>query len=189
MRRDEIAGLLPWIYREAARPGTPLDALLGVMEALHAPAERELAELDATFSPRRCPEAFLPLLARWVSLARPHGDGGGGGGPEASDPGRALAGSPGRLRELVAAAAQLARWRGTARGLVDYLETALGVPGFRVEENVPDASGTPRPFHVRVHAPAGAEPHRDLIRTIVEFEKPAYVTWEVAFPPVPEGDS
>jgi hypothetical protein len=41
--------------------------------------------------------------------------------------------------------------------------------------------GLPVPFHVRVVAPEAAKSQRELVERIVALEKPAYVTWELAF--------
>jgi hypothetical protein len=87
----------------------------------------------------------------------------------------------GRLRELVAAAAELSKWRGTRRGLMTYLEVATGLRGFDIQER-PDG----RPFHLRVVVPAGGDVHRALIERIVEQEKPIYTTHEVVFTPQPQ---
>ena len=87
----------------------------------------------------------------------------------------------GRLREVIAAAAYLSKWRGTAQGLLRFLETATGIDGFRIEEQVLDANGEHRPFHIRVRSPASAQAYRPLIERIVEMEKPAYVTYELQF--------
>ena len=87
----------------------------------------------------------------------------------------------GCLRELVAAAAYLSKWRGTMRGLTLFLETATGAPGFEINENVPDSDGSLRPYHIRVRAPEGVVSHRRLIEMIIEQEKPAYVTYDLEF--------
>ena len=178
MKQAEIATLLPGVFQRAIRPGTPLAALLAVMEAQHAPVEALLVELDGYFDPYRAPDLFVTLLAGWVDLDRLFA-----APPEALDEANIrhlYAPGLGRLRELVAAAAYLSRWRGTAHGLVRFLETAVGVTGFAVEEHVPGEDGRPRPFHIRVHVPAGAARFRPLITRIVELEKPAYVTYELA---------
>lgn len=183
MQRTEIERLLPEVFRRTLAPGSPLGALLDATEALHAPSEAVLAEIERYLSPYRAPDHFVPVLARWVDLDRfltsaP---------PAAADPGmqgqRALATGLGRLRELIAAAAYLSRWRGTARGLTLFLATATGLHGFEVDEQVVGPDGLPRPFHIRVSAPAGAAPYRTLIERIIEQEKPAYVTSELQFPP------
>jgi phage tail-like protein len=171
MKRNEIARLLPGIFQRTLEEGAPLAALLGVMEGLHAPSEAVLAELPALFHPLRAPERFVPFLARWVDLGVPVTTG------------------PGRLRELVAASVELSRWRGTARGLRLFLRTATGREDFLVEEQVPGPDGRPRPFHLRVLAPAGLEPHRPMVEAIIEREKPAYVTYELHFAQPPPGES
>ena len=195
MRSEEIARLLPDVFQAALRPPDQgvvepdrrLAALLEVMEGHHEPVERVLDTLHEHLDPRLAPDRFVPYLAGWVDLewlllAAP-------GEPI---PGPVpLASGLDRLRELVADASYLARWRGTARGLLRFLDVATGVPGFTVEEHVSageTAAGQDvpvRPFHIRVVAPRAAEPHRALIERIVASEKPAYVTWELAFAPEP----
>jgi hypothetical protein len=87
----------------------------------------------------------------------------------------------GRLRELIAAAAYLSKWRGTSRGLLLFLETATGAAGFKVDEHVPDQQGKARPFHIKVVAPAETASYDSLLRRIITIEKPAYVTYELEF--------
>ena len=171
MKRNEIARLLPGVFQRTLDENGPLVALLGVMEALYAPSEAALAELPALFHPLRAPERFVPFLARWVDLGVPVTTG------------------LGRMRELVAAAVELSRWRGTARGLLLFLRTATGREDFLIEERVPGADGRPRPFHLRVRAPAGLAPHRPMLEAIIEREKPAYVTYELLFGQPPPGAS
>ncbi len=179
MRHSELERLLPAVFQRAKLPGSPLAAVLDVMEALHEPSERALAELASIFDPRRCDERFLTMLAHWVHLERifPPGE-----GPSADIDWlpRATPIAPGRLRELISAAPWLARMRGTARGLVSFLELAIG-DRFSLEEQITDEHGVLVPFHVRIVAPAGAESMRELIVRIIELEKPAHVTYELAF--------
>ncbi|RBI96481.1 phage tail protein, partial [Micromonospora provocatoris] len=59
MRRAAIERLLPAAYQRAAGPGSVLGALLDVMEALHAPDEAVLADVDALFGPYRTPDGFV----------------------------------------------------------------------------------------------------------------------------------
>jgi phage tail-like protein len=176
MKRNEIESLLPEVFRRTIRPGDPLFALLEVMEVLHAPSEEVLTALDAYFDPYRTPDTFVPYLARWVDLERfLMGELEGGALPAVHSFPPGL----GRLRELIAAAAFLSKWRGTARGLLRFLETATGVQGFEIDEQVPGPDGRPRPFHIRVKVPGAARRYRELIERIVEMEKPAYVTFEL----------
>lgn len=173
MTREEILELLPEVFqRTATGAGDPLTALVDVMSAQHAPAEAVLADLDAYLDPRRCPDAFVPYLSRWVDLAwlflDPPDD------PYAQ-PGRPFAAGAGILGELVARAAVESRRQGTAGGLVRMLEAATGATGFSVDEAVRDDTGTVRPFFIRVHAPEAARPLEALVLRIAAHEKPAHV--------------
>jgi phage tail-like protein len=174
MRRAEIERLLPAVFQRTVRDGEILAALLDVMETLHAPSEEALAHVERFFDPRRAPDAFVPTLARWVDLDRILINEGVSGG----DP---LPSGVGRLRELIATAAELARWQGTRRGLLLFLETATGEPGFAIDEVVPDSDGRPRPFFLKIRCPTAATPYRDLIDRIVSQEKPAYVSYALDF--------
>jgi phage tail-like protein len=170
MKSHEIASLLPGIFRLSVRDGNPMKALLTVMESLHEPSERVLADIDSYFDPRRAPDAFVPYLAHWVDLDRFLQT----NGSKRVWTLRSSISLP-QLREWVAAAAQLSKWRGTAKGLKMVLEVATGVVGFRILEGV-DLDGKPRAFHLRVIAPAESESQSALIARIIELEKPAYVT-------------
>jgi phage tail-like protein len=179
MRRNEIERLLPEAFRAALVDSPPLADVLDVMEALHRPDEQVLDGLDAFFDPTRTDDRFVPLLARWVDLERLFVQSATG----RVDPGERepISTGLGRLRELISRAAFLSRWRGTRVGLIAFLETATGAIGFEIDEQVPGEAMRPRPFHIRVLAPSDQEPHRALLERIVELEKPAYVTYELAF--------
>ena len=185
MDSESIARLLPGVFQTAlhpiaagvVEPDRRLSATLGVMETLHEPVETVLHDLDHYLDPRLARADFVPYLAGWVDLdwllvAAPSE-------PLATTP--SLASGLGTLRELVAAAAELARWRGTARGLLRFLDTATGTPGFAIEENVSGDERTPRPFHLRIVAPAEAAVYRPLIERVIVAEKPAYATYELVF--------
>ncbi|MGB2567165.1 phage tail protein [Micromonospora citrea] len=169
MRRAAIERLLPAAYQRAAVDGSVLAALLEVMEALHAPDEAVLADVDALFAAYRTPDGLVAYLTRWVAmdhvLAPPR--------PDAPLP------LPvGRLRDLVAHGAHLARWRGTPYGMRTALELATGVTGFVLDEPAD------RPFHLVVRVPPAAAGLLAAVTRIVEAEKPAAVTVEV----LPLGD-
>jgi len=166
MHRERIAALLPQVMQRTRAKESVLEGLVAAMEAHHAPIETALENLDACFDPLRAPARFVPF-ARRSGTARRH----------SRAPQRMLP-SSGRLRLLIAEAAQLAKERGTRAGLVRFLETATGVEGFVVDEEV-DAAGRARPFHCVVRAPAAARRLRDLVQQIVEAEKPAFVTYEL----------
>ncbi|MFF4889131.1 phage tail protein [Micromonospora chersina] len=168
MRRAAIERLLPAAYQRAAGPGSVLGALLDVMEALHAPDEAVLADVDALFAPYRTPDGFVAYLTRWVAMDHVVA------APRADAP---LPLPLGRLRDLVAHGALLARWRGTPYGMRTALELATGVTGFVLEEPAD------RPFHVVVRVPPAAADRLTLVTRIVEAEKPAAVTVEVTTDP------
>jgi len=167
--------MLPEVFQRTLEIGTPLDALLEVMEQLHAPSEDVLSELEMFFDPRRTADRFVPFLARWVDLERvllrpaPHYYG-------VANIESPMQSGMGRLRELVASAAYLSMWRGTVTGILRFLEEATGVGGFSVDEHVPG-----RPFHVRFAGPAEAQPYSAMLTRIIDMEKPAYVTFELTF--------
>jgi phage tail-like protein len=172
MLRPSIERLLPAVYQRAALPGGVLAALLDAMETLHAPTEEALTAVEDLFHPYRTPDRLVPFLARWVALDHvlPRSR---AGVTAAADEVSRLPIPIGRLRELVADAAGLAQRRGTATGLRMFLEKAMGVAGFSVEE----PAG--RPFHVVVRVPPAAAHQIELVRRIVALEKPAAITCEV----------
>ena len=187
MNRDEIAQLLPAVFERtlrkhdplAAHRNTPLAALLEVMEVLQAPSEAVLAQLDATFDPRRTGDEFVPFLAYWADLTRLFDDNLNAKSRSGSGT-LTISSGLGRLRELIANAAFLSQWRGTRKGLLLFLQTATGLGDFEIKENV-GLDGSPRPFHISVLAPKGSAQFDHLIERIVELEKPAYVTHEISF--------
>jgi phage tail-like protein len=159
MKRERIAELLPTVFQRALPHSPPLAAVLGVMEAMHAPSEDALAHFGDALNPRTAPDRFVPFLASWTGL------------DYVSDGETPIDLS--RLRELIAMSNMLAKWRGTATGLILFVQIATGLRGFTVEE--------PRPFHFVLHAPLGALPYQALIERIVVNEKPAYVTSDIVF--------
>ncbi len=184
MKRNEIEQLLPSILRHTAYPGSPLAALLDAMESLHAPSEEILDNLATFLDPYQSPDHFVPYLAHWVDLGRflteapAFGRSDSVSLPEVSTP---FPPGLGRLRDLISAAAQLWQWRGTRRGLLGLLETATGIKGFEIDETAVSPTGSARPFHLLVCAPAPAKSYQRLIEQILEMEKPAYVTYELRF--------
>ncbi|MBI5667951.1 MAG: hypothetical protein HZC41_08065 [Chloroflexi bacterium] len=175
MKRTDIERLLPAIFQRTIRPGGLLAALLDSMETLHAPSEAVLANLAAYFDPYHTPDVFVPYLAGWVDLESLL--------IGVSDEAEAVSfpTGMGQLRELVAAAAFLSKWRGTHKGLLRFLETATGEKGFEINEQVPGPDGQPKPYHLHIRAPQATEAHRGLIESVIELEKPAYVTYELEF--------
>lgn len=176
MKRAEIEQLLPGIFQRTAKPGDLLAALLDVMEELHRPDQEILDRLDAVFNPRRTDDSFVPLLAHWLDQASLLEGSSGDRLPARSQ--ETISTGLGRLRELIASAAELSKWTGTSNGLLRFLHVATGDPHFEIRENV-TGDGKPRPFHITVIAPPEMKLHRELITRIIESEKPACVTYEL----------
>ncbi len=182
MKQAEIARLLPGIFQRTLNENSLMYALLGAMETLQAPSEAALEHIETWFDPRRAPDPFVPFLASWVDLDRIWLEGSTG---LSAAPSREFPSGMGRLRELVAAAAYLSQWRGTAKGLRYFLEVATGIQGFVINEQVPGADGKPQPFHIQVLIPDAARAYRPMIQRIVDQQKPAYVTCELGTIPAP----
>jgi hypothetical protein len=173
MKAAEIAQILPAVFRDILPYDPTLAALLDISEGLQDPVEMRLADLSLVFNALVTEDRFAPMLARWVDLVWLYAD----DDAELETAAQAWSDSgipAGRLRMLIGTAHILSQERGTARGLVRFLEIATGVAGFAVD----DALGPDTPFHLRVHVPQAAAPQMTLIERIVNAEKPAYVTWE-----------
>jgi len=185
MKRTDIELLLPEVFRQTVSDPGPLAALLDVMAAMHAPSEAALDSLAECFDPRRADDRFVSLLSRWVDLERLFVQSAIEAKPDAANAarpdGEPISTGIGRMRELIARAAELSQWRGTRRGLLAFLETATGAADFEIDEQAIGTDGTPMPFHIRIVAPAVVEPHRPLLERIIEIEKPAHVTYELQF--------
>ena len=178
---DQMARLLPGVFQRTHTEAelAPLDALLSVMARLQLGPETTLEELDAFFDPERARPDFLIFLAYWVDLEGLLAPGLPPGLAWLSQAdlerrvAKAFPTGLRRLRALVAAAVPLLRMRGATQGLRRFLETATGIPGFVVTESLD------RPFHIDVAYPAEAEPHLDFMRRAIEYQKPAYLTYEL----------
>jgi hypothetical protein len=189
---QRIARLLPAVFRQGLQPGQLLDGILQAMAELHRPCEEALDTVARTCDPRRAPERFLPFLASWIRFGAlcghgaqaPAGHRSGAGAHHPSGAGGDHDGtveSIGQLRELIAEAAELAHARGTARGVRRFLETATGLRGFAIDDQVRDAQGLLRAFHVRITAPAGARRQHDLILKVLRMATPVHVTCDLQY--------
>lgn len=180
-RAEQIGDLLPGILRRTRSPARDdlLSALLAAMAELQWGREKVLDELDAFYDPERAPLDSLLFLAYWVDLEPLIAPG--------QPPGLAwierddleafvLKSFPtglDRLRALVASSVPLVQQRGTPHGLQRFLETATGLNGFEVLES------RAQPFHIRVVYPPKAQPNLAFIERLIEYQKPAYLTYEL----------
>ena len=146
---------LPELYHD----NVFLEGLLLLFESLWNPMDRQISQLWVYFDPWLTPEAFLPWLATWVDLTL--------------DENWPVA----KRRQMIADAVQLYRWRGTRRGLTEYLRLYTGETP--VIEEAPE--GAPNPFHftVRFRVAKPAAFNMAAARRIIEEDKPAHATYEL----------
>jgi len=141
-------------------------AWTAALDDLVSPVFLTLDSFPAYLDPWLTPEDFVPWLADWVGVAL--------------DP----AWPPGRRRAAIARAAELYRWRGTARGVAQAVELATGVTpevtesGKTTWSSRPTEGGTPDPppyLTVRLRAPAGTSPDLNAARRAAELAAPAHI--------------
>ncbi|HEY4025343.1 MAG TPA: phage tail protein [Candidatus Dormibacteraeota bacterium] len=167
---------LPAMYLEDSF----VQRLTSALDDVVAPVFSSLDNLDAYLDPDLAPEDFLRWLGGWVGLAL--------------DESWPVA----RRRAVLAEAAGLYRTRGTARGLVAYLELITGAE-VEVRETggtaystgaAPDPPGSPNfAMVVRVRPRAGGQ-ELDAARldALVAAAKPAHVVHRLELlPPAEEG--
>ncbi len=157
-----LASLLPGLFKEDA---FSLGLCAGLDDVL-GPVPVTLDCLDAYFDPWLTPGDFLEWLATWVGLSLDQNW------------------SDAQRRALVAGAADLYRWQGTARGIVEHVRLYVGA-----EPEVSDSgavawsaqangtlpgSVTPH-LEVTVRVPDGTEVDLARVETIVAAAKPAHV--------------
>ena len=167
MARATLRDALPQVFGSGAATG-PLAGLVAAADGMQQPVSDVLDHLEAWFDPMRAPDPMVCYLASWVDLDWLTL-------PESATRSRStLPDGAAPLRDLLVASADLAASRGTAAGIVRFLELATRRTGYTVE----DAGG----FHLRVHLPPGAEPITDTVERIVAATKPAHITAEVVPP-------
>ncbi len=166
-RRSKYLDYLPGIYRD----NDFLGRFLLIFQNILDPIERTVDNLHCYFDPRMTPPEFLPWLASWVDLVL--------------DP----TWPEERRRELVASAAELFRWRGTRKGLSEYLRIYTGktpeiiefIEGMRLGPEARlgmgtrlGSSGGGYHFTVTIES-EGLDIEK--IKAIIESQKPAHVLY------------
>lgn len=200
MTRPRLRSALPEVFQTAAAGSPPLQALLTVADAMLGPVADVLDSIDVVADPYRSADHVAAALAWWVDLgwltaadaAAAHPD----DEPRPGEPSARVAALPaaptrhtGRpdtqprlrsvlprgtvaLRDLVAASPELAARRGTASGMIRFLELATGASGWALQVDPDD-------FHLTVGVPPAAQQALPVVTTIVETIKPAHVTASV----------
>jgi phage tail-like protein len=146
---------------------------LRIIESILGPIEGTIDNLANYFDPRLAPAALLPWLASWVDIEL--------------DENWPLD----RRRQLVAWAARLHRWRGTRRGLREYLRLYTGrtplivenFDGMRLDQDAQLGTttrigrGVPRAHCITVTVLANDPDtlNEGVLRRIIETQKPAGV--------------
>lgn len=163
---------LPALYREDDFAGR----FLHIFEDIIKPIEGIIDNLAYYFDPGMTPSSFLPWLAFWVGLGLDER------WPEV------------RRRQLLKSVVELYRWRGTKRGLSEYLRIYTGVapqiiepiyaPAMRLGSDTQlgtplqlGATGAAHCFTVVVNVAEPATIDADIIRMIIEIQKPAHAAY------------
>ncbi len=167
---SRLLDYLPPVFREDKMMGR----FLMIFDSIITPIENTVDNMALYFDPRITPEPLLAWLASWVDIAM--------------DPRWPLE----RRRELVSNAAELYRWRGTRRGLSEYLRIYTGkkpqiieyIPGMILDEKtelgvntVLGSSGTGHHFTVVISAEENENVDRRVVKQIIESQKPAHTDY------------
>lgn len=154
-RSSSYLQYLPPIYQEDPFVGR----FLLIFESILDPIDRVIDQIHHYFDPLLAPEPLLPWLASWVDLVLNE------------------KWSLERRRALVRHAADLYRWRGTRRGVSEYIRIYTGFTPIIDEperERSGEAALPPHVFRVVLDVPDPDSINRELLETIIEVEKPAH---------------
>ena len=161
---------LPALFRDDEFMGQ----FLLIFESILRPIENTVDSIAPYFDPLMTPEPLLPWLASWVDLTL--------------DPTWPME----RRRELVKSAGELYRWRGTKRGLAEYLRIYTGsvpeiaeyIPGMTLDRETKlgidtklGSSGEGYHFTVTLELDGGSEINDGTVKAIIEAQKPAHTVY------------
>jgi len=153
---DSYLRHLPAIYQEEEF----LARFLMIFEDALSPVEHILENIHLYFDPLMAPESFLLWLASWIDLVLDENW------------------SIEKRRQLIKAGAELYRWRGTRRGLKDYLKIYTGVEPEITEHFGVEDKG-PHHFEVVVRMLDPKALDERLVRRVINAEKPAHTTYDL----------
>ena len=169
---SEYMRYLPALYHAS----NLINDLLLSCETVWQPIEETLDALHWYADPGLAPEGMLGWLASWFGIAL-----------DAQWP-------VGRQRQVIAGATRLLRWRGTRKGLVEWIELLTGLRPTIVEAGDEPALQPPLADHefcvvfeqAQWDSADGAL--KDMVGRIVELEKPAQTIYRIASrPALPSG--
>jgi len=146
---------------------------LMIFENILTPIERVADHIEFYLDPRLMPEDFLPWIASWLDLVL--------------DENWPLE----KRRRLIRSAVELYRWRGTRRGMKEYLEVYTGVEpeitehlgGIRLDkqsrlgENTVLGEGQDHCFSVTLELEDPGDIDVESVKAIIEAEKPAHTAY------------
>ena len=170
-QRSSYTRYLPAIFADSDFMGR----FLMIFESVLGPIENVVNNLAYYFDADATPEELLPWLASWVNVTL-----------DESWPVE-------RRRALVRSAVQLYQWRGTRRGLREYLRVYTGVEpeiteefgGFPLGEasrlglNTVLGTGSNNVFTVTVRTEDPESISRQQVKAIIEAEKPAHTAYRL----------
>jgi phage tail-like protein len=151
---------LPPIYSDDDFMGR----FLLIFETILSPIERTVGNLHYYFDAEMTPPELLPWLASWLGLALDE---------RWPDDQR---------RALILAAVELYQWRGTRRGLSEFLRLYTGLTPEIVELGVGRRGATAADafrFTVRLKVPDPSKVDRAVVEAIIEAEKPAHTGYSL----------
>ncbi len=161
---------LPALYQDDEFMGQ----FLLIFESIMKPIENTVDNLPWYLDPLLIPASLLPWLSSWVALSL--------------DQNWPLE----RRRLLLRSATELYRWRGTKRGLAEYLRIYTGslpeiseyIPGMKLDQETIlgtntrlGSSGAGHHFTVTLELEGDSGINSDTVRAIIEAQKPAHTAY------------
>ena len=140
-----------------------LGRFLLIFEQILTPLDRQIDQLYQYFDPRLAPPDFLPWLASWLGLVLDER------WPE------------GQRRELIRAAVELYEWRGTRRGLSEFVRLYTGFTPEIIEPGVRKGAKADQAhrFIVRIKSSEPDKLDRAVLMSIIDLEKPAHAGYKL----------
>lgn len=140
-----------------------LGRFLLIFEHVLTPLDRQIDQLYQYFDPRLAPPDSLPWLASWLGLVLDER------WPE------------GQRRELIRAAVELYEWRGTRRGLSEFLRLYTGFTPEIIEPGTGKGAKADQAhrFIVRIKSSEPDKLDRALLMSIIDLEKPAHAGYKL----------
>ena len=138
---------LPGIYQDSEFLGR----FLLIFEHILSPLDRTAGSIADYFDASLTPEDFLPWLGSWLGMV-----------VDARIPQE-------NKREMIRSAPDLYRWRGTKRGMREFLRLATGIEPEVIEPTLSEIAGNRNlayRFTVRFRLPAGASLARSYVEAL-----------------------